>query len=137
MASNHSIIKIEATNELIGDPMEIKLFNFGKFTLNQSPADPDAIFSFESARGHQGTVYRRYEFESELQRMSVIAKSSLTQTFHVYADGSPEMMLNVMKSSSVPKNYNEMLKEYASHGFRVLTVASKSVNEEEMKSLSR
>ena len=37
------------------------------------------------------------------------------------------MMLNIMKKSSVPKNYNEMLKEYASHGFRVLSVASKKV----------
>jgi len=26
MASNHSIIKIEETGELIGDPMEVKLF---------------------------------------------------------------------------------------------------------------
>jgi len=47
------------------------------------------------------------------------------------------MMLNVMKPSSVPKNYNEMLKEYASHGFRVLAVANKPVSEEEMKTLSR
>jgi hypothetical protein len=39
MATNHSIIKIEATDELIGDPMEIKLFNFGNFKLNQSPVD--------------------------------------------------------------------------------------------------
>lgn len=47
------------------------------------------------------------------------------------------MMLNIMKSSSVPKNYNQMLKEYASHGFRVLSVASKSINEEEMRTLGR
>lgn len=47
------------------------------------------------------------------------------------------MMLNIMKNSSVPKNYNEMLKEYASHGFRVLAVASKNVSEEEMKELNR
>lgn len=60
MATNHSIIKIEHTNELIGDPMEVKTFNFGRFSLNQSHEDPDAIFSFESDRGHNGTVYRRY-----------------------------------------------------------------------------
>jgi magnesium-transporting ATPase (P-type) len=46
-------------------------------------------------------------------------------------------MLNIMKRSSVPKNYNEMLKEYASHGFRVLTVASKPITEEHMKILGR
>lgn len=39
MATNHSIIKIEATGELIGDPMEIKAFLFGRFRLNQAPTD--------------------------------------------------------------------------------------------------
>jgi len=47
------------------------------------------------------------------------------------------MMLNIMRNSSVPKNYNEMLKEYASHGFRVLSVASKVISEEQMKACSR
>ena len=56
--------------------MEIKTFNFGSFQLLQSAEDPEAIFEFTSQRGHKGTVYRRYEFESELQRMSVIAKTS-------------------------------------------------------------
>lgn len=40
MASNHSIIRLEDTGELIGDPMEIKLLEFGEFTLNQSNSDP-------------------------------------------------------------------------------------------------
>lgn len=64
MAANHSIIKIEASGELVGDPMEIKAFQFGKFDLNQQLPDPDAIFGFESARGHSGVVVKRYEFES-------------------------------------------------------------------------
>lgn len=60
MASNHSIIRIEETGELVGDPMEIKLFEFGQFTLNQSNTDPEVIFSFESARKQGGKVYRRF-----------------------------------------------------------------------------
>jgi hypothetical protein len=60
MASNHSIIKIEATKQLIGDPMEVKLFEFGRFNLNQSHEDPEVIFSFESDRGHNGQIYRRF-----------------------------------------------------------------------------
>lgn len=46
MASNNSIIRIETTAELIGDPMEIKTFLFGKYKLNQSQTDPDVIFGF-------------------------------------------------------------------------------------------
>jgi hypothetical protein len=64
MAANHSIIKIEATGELVGDPMEIKALQFGKFELNQHLPDHDAIFGFESARGHSGAVVKRFEFES-------------------------------------------------------------------------
>lgn len=60
--------------------------------------------------------------------MSVVAKSSLTEGFYVYAKGSPEMMQTIMKRSSIPKNYMEILREYASHGFRVLAIASKSIS---------
>lgn len=69
--------------------------------------------------------------------MSVVAKSSLTEGFHVYAKGSPEMMLTIMKKTSIPKNYNEILKEYASHGFRVLAIASKTVSEDNLKTWGR
>jgi cation-transporting ATPase 13A2 len=65
--------------------------------------------------------------------MSVIARSSLAEGYFVYAKGSPEMMLSIMKRSSVPKNYNEMLREYASHGFRVLAIASKPISEDSIK----
>lgn len=89
MASNNSIIKIEATDELIGDPMEIKAFEFGRYRLNQSHSDPDVIFGFESERGHNGVIYRRFEFDSDLQRMSVVCQNSITKGVEVYVKGSP------------------------------------------------
>jgi hypothetical protein len=60
IAANHSIIKIEATNELIGDPMEIKAFQFGQYFLDHSLTDSEVIFSFDSKRGHKGNVLRRF-----------------------------------------------------------------------------
>lgn len=69
--------------------------------------------------------------------MSVVAKSSFSEGLHVYAKGSPEMMLTIMKKTSIPKNYNEILKEYASHGFRVLAIASKAVSEDNLKTWGR
>jgi cation-transporting P-type ATPase 13A2 len=59
--------------------------------------------------------------------MSVVAKSSMTEGWQVLTKGSPEIMATIMKKNSMPKNYNEVLKEYASHGFRVLAIASKSI----------
>jgi cation-transporting ATPase 13A3/4/5 len=137
MASNNSIIKIEKTDELIGDPMEVKTFLFGRFTLNQSHTDPRVIFGFESQRGHSGIVFRRFEFDSDLQRMSVVCKNSRSSGCEVYAKGSPEMMATIMQKDSIPPNYNQILKQYASTGFRVLSIASRPVSEDSVQTLTR
>jgi magnesium-transporting ATPase (P-type) len=62
-----------------------------------------------------------------VQRMSVICKVSNDKDLFVYSKGSPEMMFRIMKSSTVPSNYNEVLKEYTSNGFRVLAIASRKI----------
>jgi magnesium-transporting ATPase (P-type) len=37
------------------------------------------------------------------------------------------MMITIMNQESIPANYKETLKEYASHGFRVLAIGYKSI----------
>ena len=106
MACNHSLIVVEESGQLIGDPMEVKLFEFGQFTLNQSHPDPEVISAFDSQRGHSGLVLRRFEFDADLQRMSVVCLNSLSGGCEIYAKGSPEMMLTIMDQSSVPNNYH-------------------------------
>lgn len=69
--------------------------------------------------------------------MSVICKNSATKGCEVYAKGSPEMMATIMQKETIPSNYKEILKHYASHGFRVLSIASKTINEGSMQSISR
>lgn len=39
-------------------------------------------------------------------------------------------MLQIMDQSSVPDNYKDILKEYASKGFRVLAIASKAIKDD-------
>ncbi len=34
MAVNHTIVQLDGTGEYIGDPMEVKMFEFGEFQLN-------------------------------------------------------------------------------------------------------
>lgn len=137
MAANNSIIKIEATDELVGDPMEVKTFLFGRYSLNQSHSDPEVIFGFESERGHSGEIYRRFEFDSDLQRMSAICRNSITKGHEVYTKGSPEMLATIMRRETIPPNYNEILRQYASHGFRVLAIASKPIPHAEVKTITR
>ena len=54
-----------------------------------------------------------------------------------YAKGSPEMMATIMEKTSIPQNYNEVLKEYTSNGFRVLAIGSKRIQGNDHKSITR
>lgn len=47
------------------------------------------------------------------------------------------MMLTIMNMNTVPSNYQEVLKQYASHGFRVLSIASKSIPEGAIQTITR
>ena len=79
MAVNHSITSIRETGEIVGDPMQIKLFEFGEFEVSHNyDHDQDVIFQFDSKRGHQGLAYKRFDFDSQLFRMSTIAKSNVS-----------------------------------------------------------
>ena len=135
MAVNHSITSIRETGEIVGDPMEIKLFEFGEYEITHDHEhDPEVIFEFGSKRGHHGVVLKRFDFDSQLFRMSTIAKSNITgEDCFIYTKGSPEAMLKIFRPESVPKDYEETLKEYASHGFRVLAIGSRRIKEEEFK----
>lgn len=42
-----------------------------------------------------------------------------------------------MDKSSIPSDYSAILKHYASHGFRVLAIASKPISEGQLKSITR
>jgi magnesium-transporting ATPase (P-type) len=47
------------------------------------------------------------------------------------------MMATIMDKRSIPSDYDKTLKQYASHGFRVLAIASKPISEGQMKTISR
>ena len=56
----------------------------------------------------------------------MIVKNKKGQSY-VYTKGSPEAMLKIMNEKSVPANYKEVLKEYASSGFRILAIAHRKI----------
>lgn len=126
MACNHTVVKLEETGELIGDPMEIELLRFSNCRLTSETNNPYVIFLFEGQL-FSGEVYKRYDFDSSLQRMSVVTKLNNDQTY-IFAKGSPEIMLSIMAPSSIPSNYQSRLREFASSGYRILAIASRKLN---------
>ena len=150
--------------------MEIKLFEFGEFTFSnlddlegqvkgeregnekERVANSITLFGFNSSRGQNGNATRRLDFDSELCRMSAIAKThspaifsarnrdhhyqSDNGTYYVYSKGSPESMVNIVSKDSVPQNYQEVVREYASQGLRVLAIGHRLIKSREVN-LSR
>ncbi len=47
------------------------------------------------------------------------------------------MMATIMEKSSIPGDYDKVLKEYTSNGFRVLAIASKKIVGTDFKSITR
>lgn len=47
------------------------------------------------------------------------------------------MMAAIFEKSTVPSNYNDVLNEYTSNGFRVLAIGSKNLQGIDYKTMSR
>jgi magnesium-transporting ATPase (P-type) len=50
-------------------------------------------------------ISRRFDFNSKVMRMSVIVKNMRDNSFRSYVKGSPEKILELSVSSSLPDDY--------------------------------
>jgi len=133
MASCHAITYVN--NEMIGDPLEIEMFNTTGWTLDESikmsnaEINSDAVVlayvrpsnapnglefaSYElNSNAQDIAIVRRFDFESKLARMSVIAKQMQTNRFWSFVKGSPEGILSLCRSESIPADFDKVLNEY-------------------------
>ncbi|EAR98775.2 E1-E2 ATPase family protein (macronuclear) [Tetrahymena thermophila SB210] len=150
MASCHGLTRING--ELIGDPLEVKMFeatqwelienNLDKFSEvvmavvqqvqsqsdQQSQTEKSLIYSSQFSQ--QIGIIKRFEFSSKLQRMSTIVKRFLAQNefYRLYVKGSPEKIFELCKPETIPQNFHEVLDFYARKGFRVLAFGIKILN---------
>jgi magnesium-transporting ATPase (P-type) len=51
-------------------------------------------------------IVKRFDFESALQRMSVVVKNLKDNTFRCYVKGSPEKMRDLCHPESIPDDFN-------------------------------
>lgn len=79
------------------------MFKFSNFQINKTKTDnKDSIFIC-NYKETELEVVKVFEFESELQRMSVIAR--MNNEYYVFTKGSPEMIQSLSLNSTVPKEY--------------------------------
>ena len=123
----NSLINID--DRIAGDPIDIAIFKEigGKFDNNE----------IICKRKTKIVPLKRYIFESDLKRMTIVAKvySENHQKYpyiRVLCKGAPEIIKNLLKE--VPPNYDECYLKWAKMGYRILSLAYKDINKYENSS---
>lgn len=117
--------------EVIGDPMEIKLVEFTglQFSLTESR---QKLFVMKNDRGEQIEGLKRFEFNPNLQRMSVIgAAVANPNQKRIYTKGAPEVLTKLCVPNTVPADFEECLSRYTQFGYRVLAVCYRDLSQQE------
>jgi cation-transporting ATPase 13A2 len=128
--------------DLVGDTMELNLFKHAQWLLKDpsaespfttvSPSDimleGSAMWSDDSRRLLELQVLHRFEFASQLQRMSVVVRDRNNDKYYYFLKGSPEVVRSLSQSQTVPDNYAETLEQYVTRGYRVLGFAFKEIS---------
>ena len=137
LASCHCLSMIN--NKIIGDPIDVKMFENTDWILedNQSQDINDInnsniIFTVKpkknSELNYKIDVYKRFDFISNLQRMSVIGKVANENYYKIYCKGSPEKLKKLCINETIPENFDETLNYYTAQGYRVLSLACQFIS---------
>ena len=132
--------------KLIGDPIDVRMLentNVG----NENNANPlvldyirpkfeeDILVPYvdnynveEKLKSrYEIAIVKRFDFSSKLQRMTTIGKNLNENFFKVYCKGSPEKIRELCDQSTIPQNFDEILNNFTTKGYRVLGMAGKSL----------
>jgi len=98
--------------------------------MNEDKSDSDDEASNTNGENSiDFAVIKRFDFSSQLQRMSVITRGLNDTKFRVFSKGSPEKIKELSLPETIPDDFYEILTEYTQSGLRVLGVACKVLQE--------
>lgn len=133
---------------LVGDPLDIALFRstnwdiqeYSEAVTKHTLLYPHRNMQQEKNRDDSFSRIMVNEFKSSLQRMSVMVRDNTTGDVWCFVKGSAESIKSISKPSSIPGDFNIVLRKYAQKGYRILACGVKKMNEESIssqKSISR
>lgn len=73
-------------------------------------------------------IARRFDFESRLQRMSVVARKS--NGYYSFVKGSPEKIIELCRPESIPDDITSILDSYTRKGYRVIAAGMKTLHKD-------
>ncbi|KAL4710496.1 hypothetical protein ACJJTC_008898 [Scirpophaga incertulas] len=150
LASCHSLTSIQG--QLRGDPLDMKMFEFTQWVLeepgpentrydNLTPAivkptpvsgteqqNLDNYDPFTMEIPYEVGLLRRFHFSSSQQSMGVIARVLGQPQMVYFVKGAPEKVAGMCAQDTLPDNFNTVLNEYTSNGFRVIGLAHKKLD---------
>uniref|UniRef100_A0A8C9V095 ATPase cation transporting 13A2 n=1 Tax=Scleropages formosus TaxID=113540 RepID=A0A8C9V095_SCLFO len=157
LASCHSVALLEG--QLLGDPLELKMIESTGWELEEpaeSEEQVEMVMEFGNVRvlavmrppaselqpagisiSEPVAIVQRFPFSSSLQRMSVVTVGLGGSNALVFLKGAPEMVASLCVKDSVPAQFSDTLRHFASEGFRVLALAYKPLNESCVKTIER
>ena len=127
-----------------GDPLDEKMFSSTGWNLEfqgeeHSQVDKLSMPYIKSPSNSkdsniQAVPLKIFQFSSEVQRMSVIIRV-VEETVKGFSDpvtimfckGSPEKIQELCVPETIPEDFDSLLERYASCGFRVIALASKTI----------
>ncbi|KAM9978366.1 hypothetical protein ACTFIY_012109 [Dictyostelium cf. discoideum] len=129
MASCHSLTVINGS--VSGDPLEIKIFESTNSTILDGGTiggSGQVISLTATAFSSQDTIsyLENFDFQSKLQRMSVIVQLKSDNSCFSLVKGSPEMVKGLCLPHTIPKDYDSQLAMYTEKGYRALACAYRS-----------
>ena len=140
--------------KLIGDPIDVRMFesvgwimkendntgnnnNSNPLVINyiRPKCEEDVVVPFQDNYNveeklksrYEIAIVKRFDFSSKLQRMTVIGKNLNENFFKVFCKGSPEKIKELCNPTTIPENFDEILNNYTTKGYRVLGMAGKSL----------
>ena len=129
MGTCHNVVLMG--DRIVGDPMEVKLVNFSEFSYKAS-SNQQILFSMLSENGVHFDIYKKFEFNSNVQRMSVVAAPALEPKQKiVFCKGAPEVLKTLSHPDTLPSDFDSTLNNYTINGYRVLGLAYRELTETE------
>jgi cation-transporting P-type ATPase 13A2 len=150
MATCHSLRLVDG--ELIGDPLDLKMFEFTGWSFDESEKRPKGYahddedfrnappiarppagmeYDLDDSQDNENphpvelAVLRSFEFAAHLRRASVVVRQRGDPGAHIFVKGAPEVMKDICQASSIPSEFEDLLSYYTHRGFRVIACASK------------
>ncbi|KAK1760725.1 hypothetical protein QBC47DRAFT_355886 [Echria macrotheca] len=146
MATCHSLRSVD--DELVGDPLDLKMFEFTRWsfeegnqgggniddeeqgTLHPSVARPPPGPKDETESGSANGqtvplelgILKSFEFVSQLRRASVVVRAFGQKAGDIFVKGAPECMREICRPETY---YEEQLAHYTHSGYRVIGCATK------------